>query len=202
MSARQSPVERDARKIAAVALRDARDRRADDERAYLVLEAAIRSCEQATTWAVQRDDMPAARREARAAQLLSAASSRMVARQGRDAAREHAKVGIVGGARVVAVRAGYGPNAAPVGTVLTLDDDVSSPFPYGTDDDGRRWTVWARDVEVVPDAPIPDSRTGEEPPTPHDDEWNGLGDATAAAQSEYGLALANAVIDARREASA
>lgn len=162
MSARRSPVERDAREIAAAALwRARRDKR--DGSAHDVYEYAIRHREQATTWAVQRGDIPAARREARAVGLLEEAQMRMVARRGRDTAAELAQAGIVPRARVVVVRAGFGQLAAPVGTVVTLEDDTTSPYIYANDDDGHRYLVYARDLEVVPDAPVPhDDEHGDE----------------------------------------
>lgn len=161
MSARRSPVERDARAIAAAALwRARRDKR--DGSAHDVYQYAIRHREQATTWAVQRGDIPAARREARAVGLLEEAQLRMVARRGRDTAAELAQAGIVPRARVVVVRAGFGRLAAPVGTVVTLEDDTTSPYIYANDDDGHRYLVYARDLEMVPDAPA------DEPPMPRD----------------------------------
>lgn len=199
MSARRNPIERDARRIASDALQGARRRRKTDTTAWQVFEDAVQVLERLTSYAVVSDDIPRARRTARAGQLLDESQARMVARSRRDQARELARAGIVPNARVVVVRTGYGANAAPTGTVMTLEDVTDTYYLWGTDDDGHRWLVNCRDLEVVPDAPIPDSRIEDEPVAPHDDEW---GDAAAAAQSEYGLDLANAVRAARREVTA
>jgi hypothetical protein len=170
MSARRSPVEVAARELAGAALKGARRRRRDTTVTDVFL-AAIRSREETTTWAVQRGDIPAARRQARAAELLSESLDRLLERQKRDVAAELARTGIAGGARVVVVRAGYSPNAAPVGTVLTLEA-TSSHYMFGNDDDGHRWIVYSGDLEVVPDVPA------DAAPMPHDDEWSR--DATSA----------------------
>jgi hypothetical protein len=199
MSARRSPIERDARRIASDALQGTRRRRKRDQSAWEVIEEAVQVCERLTSYAVVSDDIPRARRTARAGQLLDEAQIRLVARQKRDTARKLERAGIVPNARVVVVRTGYGTNAAPTGTVMTLEDATDTYYIWGTDDDGHRWLVNSGDIEVVPDAPIPDSRIEDEPVAPHDDEW---GDAAAAAQSEYGLDLANAVRAARREVKA
>jgi hypothetical protein len=167
MSARRSPVEQDARELAGAALKGAWRRRRNDATAADVFHDAMRAREQSTTWAVQRGDMPAARRQARAAQLLEESLDRMTARWKRDTAAELAKIGLVAGARVVAVRAGFGRNAPPVGTVVTLDEAPTSHYIFGTDDDGHRWIVNSGDVEVVPDA------LAVEAPEPHDDEHGG-----------------------------
>lgn len=162
MSARQSPVERDARGLAAAALKGARGRRTSGDGAWQVIEEAVRACERATAYAMQRDDIPAARRQARAARLLDEAQKRLNDRQARDNARVLAQAGIVPNARVVVVRAGYSASAPPVGTVMTLGDETATTyFLRGTDDDGRVWLVNFRDVEVVPEAPMP-----------HDDEYD------------------------------
>lgn len=159
MSARQSPVERDARQFAADTLRSARGRRASGDGGWQVIEDAVRVCERCTAYAMQRGDIPGARRWARAAQLLDEAQKRLNDRQARDNARVLAQAGVVPNARVVVVGAGYSSSAPAVGTVMTLGDETATTyFLRGTDDDGRVWLVNFRDVEVVPDAPIPDSR--------------------------------------------
>lgn len=212
MSARRSPIERAARLIAGDALNGAWRRRTPGQTAWQVLEDAVLVCERATARAVVADDIPRARRAARAGQLLDEAQTRLVARQGRDKVRKLAQVGIVGNARVVVVGAGYGA-LAPVGTVMTLEAVTDSYYLQGTDDDGRRWMVYYRDIEVVPDAPSEDQVESGQYMTVEEIESAASGgafddgegqvgdpwDATPAEQSQYGLDLADAVIAARRE---
>lgn len=160
--ARRSPIERDARRIASDALQGTRRRRKSDTTAWQALEDAAQICERLTAYAVVSDDIPRARRTARAGQLLDEAQIRLVARQRRDTAHKLERAGIVPNARVVVVRTGYGANAAPTGTVLTLEDVTDTYYLWGTDDDGHRWLVNCRDLEVAADAPA------VEPPVPHD----------------------------------
>lgn len=163
MSARRSPIERDARVIASDALKGTWRRRKRNQSAWDVLEEAVQICERLTAYAVRVDNIPRARRTAHAGQLLDEAQIRLVARQKRDKARKLERAGIVPNARVVVVRTGYGANAAPTGTVMTLEDGTDTYYLWGTDDDGHRWLVNSGDIEVVPDAPIPDSRIDEPP---------------------------------------
>jgi len=160
MSARRSPVERDARILADEALKTARHRQRHANSAYDVFECAIQLCERSTAWAVQRGDIPGARREARAAQLLNEAQTRMLDLRGRATARELALSGIVPGVRVRVVQPCAGPGSAPVGAELTLGD-TTSKYMFGEDDHGRRQVIYAPWVELVPYGPIPDSRIVE-----------------------------------------
>lgn len=229
MSARLSPIERDARRIASDALQGTRRRRKRDQSAWEVLEDAVQICERFTAYAVRADDLPRARRAARAAQLLDEAQIRLVARQRRDTARVLEQAGIVPNARVVVVKTGYGATAAPTGTVLTLEDTADTYYLWGTDDDGHRWMAHYRDLEVVPDAPAVDAEPegaevfecdrdgcdyaiGAVGVPAFDDDPDVFNDEIRehirghqrddAAAATYGLVLANAVIDARSQGPA
>lgn len=161
MSARRSPVERDARRLAAVHLRIDREHRGD-RTARELLDSAAASLAVDAARAVLRGDMPDARRSARAHQLVADSRDRLGARRRREldaeCARRAAAHGITVGAVVRIARTGQ----VPAGTVCTIEN-VLGNILYTTVDGVLRM-AWAADVELVdePD-PIPDSRIEDEP---------------------------------------
>jgi hypothetical protein len=174
MSARQSPVERDARKIAVRDLHLTREYR-HDKSARELLDTSAADLAREAARALLRGDIPEARRYARAHQLLSESARRLTDRHEREReakrAAEAAEHGITAGDVVRVTRGGVGTQV-PVGTVCVIED-VSGVFLYTTHD-GARHILWAADVEPVtelhdeglvgdePD-PIPESRIDEVP---------------------------------------
>ncbi|MEU4386559.1 hypothetical protein [Promicromonospora sp. NPDC023805] len=146
MSARRSPIESGARSLAASALATSRKRAATVHDAFM---EAVKSLETRTTWAVQRDDIPQARRLARAVELLDESLTRLIAREQRATARELARAGLTSGVRVRVVRHGYSAQAAPIGTVVTLDGGIRHRYLWSHADDGQKYLVHSRDIELV-----------------------------------------------------
>lgn len=142
MSARRSPVERDAREIALEALVRGR---AAETKARAIFTYAIRSLEERTTWAVQDGLIPLARRRARAAELLEESKTRLYKRYERAVAAELALSGLVRDARVRDV-AGI---RVPADVVLTIDEDVTSKYIFAKDEHGERHIVYAGELELV-----------------------------------------------------
>lgn len=153
MSARQSPVERDARRYAFHALQGMRRPTTSADEA--LTEAADMSARQAAK-VLLAGGIPEARRWARAHQLLADSRDRLRARKSRvidakNAAKEAAH-GITAGDVVRGVRSG---GHLPVGAECTIED-VSGDLMWATID-VERHVVWAPDVERVEPDPIPDS---------------------------------------------
>ncbi|MEV0890324.1 hypothetical protein [Promicromonospora sp. NPDC050262] len=156
MSARRSPVERDARQFAANALREARRHVAlvggDGSPAFDALTRAGDELMRMTVWAVQRGDMPRARRYARSVELLEQARGRLTARRWRDHQAKMAALGLEDGALARITRGGS------EGEEVTIEAIESHAYIRVRDARGNTRRVSWRQLEVV------------EPPMPHDDE--------------------------------
>lgn len=142
MTTRRSPIERDAREIAAEVLENSRTGKITADEAF---SDAIHTLERRTTWAVQAGNMPLARRRARAAELLEDSRGRMVARRGRGVAAQLAALGITNG---VKVRDRTGIHA-PTDLVLTISDNMTNPYLFAFDDDENRYLVYAPNLQVI-----------------------------------------------------
>lgn len=153
MNARQSAVERDARRYAFHALQGFR--RADSSADETLTDAAYMTAHQAAL-VLLGGDTPEARRWARAHQLLADSRARLRARKSREFAAKNAAQaavhGITAGDVVRGVRAG---GHLPVGAECTIDH-VSGDLMWATIDSERQ-IVWAPDVERVDPDPIPES---------------------------------------------
>jgi hypothetical protein len=159
VSARQSPVERDARRYAAIHLQGQRDYPRDRTPVEL-LDAAAHQLARITAQYVVSGNMPEARRNAAACQLLADSSARMSARKSRERdaknAAQEAVHGITAGDVVRGVRGG---GNLPVGAECTIEG-VAGNILWATID-GERHVVWAADVERVAPDPIRDSGIGD-----------------------------------------
>ncbi|MEU4386560.1 hypothetical protein [Promicromonospora sp. NPDC023805] len=166
MSARQSPVERDARTYATTWLLVERGRR-EDRKAFELLDATADSLACRAARAVLRGDMPEARRYATAYQLVADSRDRLAARKSRERhARNAAEAAAHGIAAGDVVRGVSRTGRLPVGTECTIDD-VSGNLLWATID-GERHVVWAEDVERVPipESGIEDVQVGDDVLTP------------------------------------
>lgn len=168
MSARQSPVERDARRYAVIHLRVDRDDRTRS--ALQVLNSSAESLASNAAQAVLNGNIPAARRWARAYQLVDESRERLLARRRRDydaeLAQKAAEHGIKAGDVMRVTRNGISARL-PIGTMCTIET-VAGDILYTTID-GERLIVWAADVErVKPEPPAePDPfQVGEDVLTP------------------------------------
>lgn len=166
MSARQSPVETDARRIAQRDLSIERRVRGGQTALELLGSSADGLARQAAELLLD-GNIPRARRYARAHQLVAESRMRLMARHQReyDAKREieAAVHGIKVGedVRVTSDRA-----HAPAGSVHTVED-VSGSILWITVD-GERRILWGREVERVPipESGIEDFQVGEDVLTP------------------------------------
>jgi hypothetical protein len=147
MSARQSPVEQDARRYAASHLSVDRQYRRD-QTALQLLDSAANSLAREAARHMVAGDIPMARRYARAHQLIAESHTRLSERRTRALDAKNASLaaehGITAGDVVRVTRPGQ---SAPVETVHTVND-VLGRMLYVTVD-GRLVILWAADVERV-----------------------------------------------------
>lgn len=157
MSARQSDVERDARKYAARWLRAAREFRGETS-ARDLLENTAGTLAREAARLLLAGDIPEARRHARAHQLVDESRERLNERRTRELDAKNARLaaahGITAG-DVVRVTRGDGITPRTVGTTHTVESVLGRMLFITVD--GRTAILWADDVERVELSPIPDS---------------------------------------------